>query len=40
MVFMQAANLAQHAIDAITEPQKTVFRLEMDIRRAAFHRIG
>ena len=39
IVFMQAAHLPQHAVDAITKAQETLLRFKMDIRGAAFHRV-
>ncbi len=37
---MQAADLPQHAIDAVADTQEILFRLEVDVRRAALDRVG
>ena len=40
VVLMQAAHLPQHAVDAVTKAQEALFRFKVDIRGAAFHRVG
>ena len=37
---MQAADLAQHPVDAVADTQKLVLGLEVDIRGAAFDGVG
>ena len=37
---MQAAHLPQHAVYTVTKAQESLFRFKVDIRGAAFHRIG
>ena len=37
---MQGANLAQHAVDAVTDAQEIGFRLEVDVGCLAFDGVG
>ena len=37
---MQAAYLAQHAVDAVADAQEVLLGLEVDVRGAALHRVG
>ena len=37
---MQAAYLPQHTVDAVTKAQEALLRFKVDIRGAAFHRVG
>ena len=38
--FVQAADLAQHAVDAVADAQETLFRFEVNVRGAALDRVG
>ena len=40
VVLVQAADLPQHAVDAVADAQERVLRLEVDVRGAALHRVG
>ena len=40
VVFVQAAYLPQHAVNAVTKAQESLLRFEVDIRGAALHRVG
>ena len=37
---MQAADLAQHAVDAVADAQEVLLRLEVDVGGAALDRVG
>ena len=36
---LEAADLAQHAVDAVADAEELLRRLEVDVRGALFHRI-
>ena len=39
VVLVQAADLAQHAVDAVADAQEALLRLEVDVGGAALHRV-